>query len=137
MLMPKYLRKVGRRITLTLLDLPSLIQAGHQKKPDAWITANFSLIGKPNGYAVLPGTPAEIGGISQTDMASRVFGSDFPFRSVDLVLFMINVPQLQPKYLSFVQMKLPITPSKMPENVRKRLNFDLFTQSVLELKEPS
>jgi hypothetical protein len=92
------------------------------------------LIGKQKGFSVLPDTPAGIGAISQTDMESRVFVYDFLFLAVDLVLFMLNVHQFRRKCLFCVQMKLPITPSRMLGNVRKRLNFDLFMQNVPELK---
>jgi len=132
--MPKYLRKVGRCITLTLLDLPSLIQAGHQKKPDAWIRANFSLIGKQKGFSVLPDTPAEIGAISQTDMESRVFVYDFLFLSVDLVLFMLNVRQLQQKSLFCAPINRAFRHFKKLASVRKHQNFEHFMRNALALK---
>src|SRR6266567_1316466 len=96
-LMLKFSRKAGKYIKSILLDLLSLILAGHQKKLDVWIIANFSSIGRKNKFSVLLDTSAEIGAISPIGMESPLFASDFLFLSADLVLFIPNVHQLQRK----------------------------------------
>jgi hypothetical protein len=123
MWMPNCLPEVSTSIRWISLDLFSLIRVGQQKKLDALITATFSSIGKPKVFAVQQDRKVEIGVRSLRDMESPDCGYGSLFLSVELVLFILNVHKLRPKYLCCVQMNRPITPSNQGVNVRKRLNF--------------
>ncbi len=121
-------------IKSTLWDRLFQTPVGHHKQRTVLSTATFSLIGRPNGWSVLQGTPVEIGGISLIGMGSRAFGSGFLSLCVELVRFMINAAKPPRKCLFCAQMNRPIPPSRKRGNAKKRQHFGHCTQNEQELK---
>jgi hypothetical protein len=121
-------------IKLTLLDRFFQTRVGHQKQRNVLITATFSLIGRPNGWSVLPGKPVGIGGRSLIGMGSQACGSGFLSLRVERVLFMINAPRPPRKCLFCAQMNRPLPPSRKRANAKKLQNFGHCTQNEQESK---
>src|SRR5712691_9724237 len=104
------------------LDLLFLILRGPQKKLNALIRANSTLIGRQRALSALQDKKVGIGVIFLIDTESRVFVYAFLYRSADRAHFMLNVRQFQQKYLFYDQISRAFRHFKKLGSVRKHQN---------------